>query len=336
VSRRCAVLLGTPIDDVTLGEALDVVAEMIVTGRRTGRVHQIATVNVDFVVNAAGDGELRAVMRDTDLAIPDGMGVVWGARIVGTPIRERTAGADLVPALAARAAEERWRLCLFGGAPGVAERAADVLRGAAPGLDVVVVAAPQIGADGRTDPEVVATVRDVRADVVGVALGNPKQERWIARNGAAVGAPVCIGIGGTLDFLTGTTTRAPGWVQRAGLEWIHRAASEPRRLVGRYAHDVVVFGPAIVRQAWRGRRRRDRGSVVVRHGATTVVELGALQRLDNRAVAEIAAALRAARLAGRQAIVDGAGPDILADAERLDVAAMVEAAKRAPMPQRAR
>jgi N-acetylglucosaminyldiphosphoundecaprenol N-acetyl-beta-D-mannosaminyltransferase len=336
VSGRCAVLLGTPIDDVTLGEALDLVADMIARGRRTGRVHQIATVNVDFVVNAAGDEKLRAVMRDTDLAIPDGMGVVWGARIVGTPIRERTAGADLVPALAARAAAEEWRLCLFGGAPGVAERASDVLRNAAPGLDVVVVAAPQIGSDGSTDPEVVAAVRDVGADIVGVALGNPKQERWIARNGAAVGAPVCIGIGGTLDFLTGTTTRAPGWVQRAGLEWIHRAASEPRRLVGRYAHDVVVFGPRMVRQAWRGRPRRDRGVVEVVDGATTVVELGALRHLDNRAAAEIAAALRAARLAGRQALVEGAGPGIVADSERLDVAAMMARAKRAPTPQRAR
>jgi N-acetylglucosaminyldiphosphoundecaprenol N-acetyl-beta-D-mannosaminyltransferase len=336
MSRGCAVLLGTPIDDVTLGEAIDVVAGMIATGRRTGRVHQIATVNVDFVVNAANDEELRAVMQATDLAIPDGMGVVWGARFVGTPIRERTAGADLVPALAARATAEGWRLCLFGGAPGVAERAADVLRETAAGLDVVVVVAPQIGPDGRTDPEVVAAVRDVDADVVGVALGNPKQERWIARNGAAVGAPVCIGIGGTLDFLTGTTTRAPAWVQRAGLEWVHRAASEPRRLVGRYAHDVVVFGPAIVRQAWCGRRRRERGAIVVRPGATTVMELGALRRFDNRAAAEVAAALRAARLAGQPALIEGAGATIVADAERLGVAAMLVLAKRAPMSERAR
>ena len=123
--RRAAVLLGTPIDDITMDESLDVIATMVSEGRRTGRVHQIATVNVDFVVNAAADEGLHAIMRATDLSIPDGMGIVWGARLVRTPIRERTAGVDLVPALARRAAQDGWRLCLLGGAPGIADRAAD-------------------------------------------------------------------------------------------------------------------------------------------------------------------------------------------------------------------
>jgi N-acetylglucosaminyldiphosphoundecaprenol N-acetyl-beta-D-mannosaminyltransferase len=326
--RRCAVLLGTPIDDVTLDETLDIVAAMVTEGRRSGRCHQIATVNVDFVVNAADDDALRAVMVDTDLAIPDGMGVVWGARLLGTPIRERTAGADLVPALVARAAHEGWRVCLFGGAPGVAAQAAELMRRDAPTADIVVVDAPRVEADGTTDPDVVAAVRDVGADIVAVALGNPKQERWIARHGAAIGAPVAIGIGGTLDFLIGTTTRAPMWMQRAGLEWIHRAASEPRRLVGRYAHDLVVFGPALVRLAWVGRRRRPRdgrgGAVGVSPGDETVIDLAAVHRLDNRIAAEIAAVVRSTRLAGGQVSIDGASPDVLADADRLMVRRLLD------------
>jgi N-acetylglucosaminyldiphosphoundecaprenol N-acetyl-beta-D-mannosaminyltransferase len=325
VTRRCAVLLGTPIDDVTLEEAVDVVAGMIATGRATGRTHQIATVNVDFVVNAAADDTLRAVMGATDLSIPDGMGVVWGARAIGAPLRERTAGVDLVPALASRAAAAGWRLCLFGGRPGVAERAADVLRAGAPGADLVVVPAPQVEADGTMDEAVVNELRAVSPDIIGVALGNPKQERWIARYGAAVGAPVCIGIGGTLDFLTGETKRAPAWMQRAGMEWIHRALSEPRRLMGRYAHDLVVFGPSLAGQIWRGRRRRERGAVVLREEPdATTVELSSLARLDNTAIGEIAAALRGARLAGRAARVVGAGPGVLADARRLGVASVLE------------
>ena len=90
-------------------------------------------------------------MRATDLSIPDGMGIVWGARLVRTPIRERTAGADLVPALARRAAQEGWRLCLFGGAPGVADARRRVLRERAPGVDVVVGPAPMVAADGSMD-----------------------------------------------------------------------------------------------------------------------------------------------------------------------------------------
>ena len=324
-----AVLLGTPIDDVTLDESVDVIATMIETGRRTGRVHQVATVNVDFVVNAVADDELRSIMQRTDLSIPDGMGIVWGAKAIRTPIRERSAGSDLVPALAVRAAREGWRLGLFGGAPGVAERAAVVLRERAPGVDVVVVPAPMVGPDGAMEPAVLADLRAMDADIVGVALGNPKQEHWIARHGAAVGAPVLIGIGGTLDFLTGATKRAPAWMQRAGLEWIHRAASEPRRLVGRYAHDLRVFGPALVGQMWVGRRRRDHGDVLVvtapaGGGEDTTVDLSALRRLDNRSVAAIVGATRATHLDGGLSRVVGASAPVLAGAEQLRVRRLID------------
>jgi N-acetylglucosaminyldiphosphoundecaprenol N-acetyl-beta-D-mannosaminyltransferase len=338
--RRVAVLLGTPIDDITMDEALDVIEAMVVDGRRSGRVHQVATVNVDFVVNAVADDGLRAILRSTDLSIPDGMGIVWGARLVRTPIRERTAGADLVPALARRAAAAGWRLCLFGGAPGVAERAAGVLREQAPDLDVVVGPAPMVGADGTMDPAFVDEVRAIDADVIGVALGNPKQERWIAAYGAKVGAPVCIGIGGTLDFLTGATRRAPMWMQRAGLEWIHRVLSEPRRLVGRYAHDLWVFGPSLLGQMWRGRRRRHRGGVAVdgdpSSGQPCSIDLTGLQRLDNTSLAEVVAVQRSVQLAGGTASLIGESPAVLADARRLDVTSFLTRSNRAPAPDAGR
>ena len=210
-SDRSVVLLGTPIDDVTMTEAVERIADMIADGRATGRVHQVATVNVDFVVNAAEDRDLLAIMRRTDLAIPDGMGIVWGARLLGVPIRERTSGVELVPALVERAASDDWRICLFGAAPGVAAQAADAPRRAVPRCRR---RRPRgtIGRGRRDDgPRRARTdARRLDADVVGVALGNPKQERWIARHGAALGAPVFIGIGGTLDFLTGVTRRGAG------------------------------------------------------------------------------------------------------------------------------
>ncbi len=114
------------------------------------------------------------------------------------------------------------------------------------------------------DPEALKPIIDANPDIVGVALGNPKQEFWIERYSQAIGAPVCIGIGGTLDLLVGEKRRAPAWMQRSGLEWVFRAAQEPRRLVGRYAHDIAVFGPKMARQAWTGRSRsRHPGSVAL-------------------------------------------------------------------------
>jgi exopolysaccharide biosynthesis WecB/TagA/CpsF family protein len=255
VSDRCAVLLGAPVDDVTIAEAVDRIIEMVAVGRETGRVHQVATVNVDFLVNAAHDPPLLNLLQRTDLAIPDGMPIVWGSRLIGTPLGERAAGVDLLPALVERAAASSYRVCLFGAAPGIARRAADLLSRRYPGAYVVGLEAPTIAPDGAMDESALDEIRAVRPDVVGVALGNPKQEWWIARHGPALGAPVFIGIGGTLDFLTGVTRRAPGWMQRFGLEWLHRAMSEPRRLVGRYARDFVVFVPGLLAQAWRGRRR---------------------------------------------------------------------------------
>ena len=200
------------------------------------------------------------ILQRSDLSIADGMPLVWASRLLGSPVRERTTGVDLVPAIVERAATDDLRIVFFGGAPTVAERAADILRRRFAAASITTIDAPMIGSDGSMDPErsaeLVQTIRDARPDVVCVALGNPKQERWIDRYGAAVGAPVLIGIGGSLDFITGSTRRAPTWMQRLGLEWLHRAISEPRRLIGRYARDIRVFLPGVVAQAWRGRRRR--------------------------------------------------------------------------------
>ena len=320
------VLLGTPIDDVTMTEAIGRIADMIAIGRATGRVHQIATINVDFVVNAMKDSTLLHIMGRTDLAIPDGMGILWGARLIGVPLRERTSGVDLVPALAQRASVEDWRICLFGAAPGVAEQAAQTLIERYPGADVVGLPAPAVAADGTMDVSALEPIRELDPDVVAVALGNPKQERWIARHGKALGAPVCIGIGGSLDFLTGVTRRAPDWMQRWGLEWIHRALSEPRRLAGRYAKDLVVFGPGILRQAWRGRARRPEAQPpTTRDGDVVRLDLGSLDTIDNVTLAAIVGSRREARRRGERIEVEGVAPALEAAARRLGAAHLLGA-----------
>lgn len=332
---RAALLLGVPVDDVTVADAVDRIAAMVEDGRSTGRTHQVATVNVDFVVNAVGDVRLLDILQRSDLAIPDGMPLVWASQLMGSPLRERTTGIDLVPAIVRRAAADGHRVVFFGAAPGVAARAAQIMADRDPGVTISAIEGPMVGPDGTMEAEagaaVLAEIRAGRPDIVCVALGNPKQERWIERHGATVGAPVYVGVGGSLDFITGVTRRAPVWMQRSGLEWLHRAASEPRRLVGRYARDGRVFVPRVLAQAWRGRRRgpavapvvaeASGGSVTLRllgplpaahheplilaclrSGRSLTVDTSALGELDNVTAAALVALVRQGRRTG--AVVD--------------------------------
>jgi N-acetylglucosaminyldiphosphoundecaprenol N-acetyl-beta-D-mannosaminyltransferase len=225
---------------------------------------------------------------------------------------------------------------LFGGAPGVTTSACDILRARYPGADLLAVAAPEVGADGAMPFEVVEELRELRADLVCVALGNPKQERWIERHRATVGASVFIGVGGTLDFVVGRTKRAPMRMRRAGLEWLHRAWSEPRRLLKRYARDIVVFVPRAVAQAARGRlvaRRAPHPTLVVRRPVSTsdgrdevidgtatppafavrgpAVVSPAGDDRDPRLVAAVATVVRTARRAGQDVTLDGASRALL-------------------------
>ncbi|MET0143886.1 MAG: WecB/TagA/CpsF family glycosyltransferase [Ilumatobacteraceae bacterium] len=362
---RTCVLLGVPVDDVTLDEAVGAVAAMVEHGRATGRVHQVATVNVDFLVNATEHGDLLEILQRSDLSIPDGMPVVWASRVLGSPLRERTTGIDLLPAIAGRAARDGHRVVLFGGAPGVAAQAADLLRDRYPGLDVTPIEAPVIGPDGvvaagAVDP--LPAIRDCRPDIVCVALGNPKQEHWIARHGEAVGAPVAIGIGGSLDFLTGVTRRAPAWMQRSGLEWLHRAVSEPRRLIRRYARDFRVFLPGVARQAWQGRRRAEAiaptldvldgpdGEVPVvrltgplpaaspetfvasrlRGGLPVTIDLARAGRLDNVTVSTLVGLVRRGRRTGAPVDVVHVPRDVRAGGTR-GLGALLAGANRRPL-----
>jgi exopolysaccharide biosynthesis WecB/TagA/CpsF family protein len=135
---------------------------------------------------------------------------------------------------------------LFGGAEGIAGRAADMLRARHPGLRIKADSGPSFTAPEDMDREALERIEDVAPDILCVALGHPKQEHWIEAYRRAIGVPVLIGVGGALDFLTGTTRRAPEWMQRGGVEWLHRAAREPRRLLRRYARDAVRFGPSLL------------------------------------------------------------------------------------------
>ena len=186
---RAALILGVPVDDVTFAETVDLIFDLVADGQATGRTHQVATVNVDFIVNAVRDPSLGAILRRTSLSIPDGMPVVWGARLMRTPLRTRVAGADLVAAIAERAASTGTTVHLFGAAPGIADRAAALLRDRFPGAAITSEAGPMIKRVDELDPIELDSLRASRPDICCVAFGNPKQEQFIDRFGDDLADP---------------------------------------------------------------------------------------------------------------------------------------------------
>ncbi len=217
-------ILSIPIHAVTMDETLALVEGYMAEPR----LHQIATVNPEFVMAAQSDDEFRRVLAAADLCLPDGVGLLYAARRYGRRLPERVPGSELVYRLAERATARGWPLFLLGAAPGVAEAAAVVLQARYPGLPIAGTYAGS--PDPAEDDALVRRVNESGAALLFVAYGAPKQDKWIARNRTALtGVRVAVGVGGSLDFVTGRAVRAPRWLQRLGLEWLHRLVREPWR-----------------------------------------------------------------------------------------------------------
>lgn len=200
---------------------------------------QVTTINLDFLVRAQTNTELRHAFRRSGLNLPDGAPVVWLARLLGKPVPGRVAGADLVPLLAREAATSGWRLFLLGGEGGAAGAAAARLQDDHPGLRVTGCLEPPRAELNEMDHDaIIAAITESGADVLLVAFGHPKQDLWIDRNRDRLPVSVAIGVGCVFDLLAGRQVRAPSWMQRLGLEWLHRLREEPRRLAGRYSTDL--------------------------------------------------------------------------------------------------
>ena len=193
----------------------------------SGGHHLVATVNPEFVMRASRDTDFARVLETADLCLADGTGVVWAARRQGCRIGAPVTGVDLIPVLAAMCARRGFRLFLLGAAPGVAAEFASRLQAEQPGLEV---AAHPGSPDPSSDDESLRLIRAHRTQVLLVAYGAPKQEMWIDRTKDRSGVSVAMGVGGAFDYLTGRVARAPAWMRRAGLEWMHRLAYQPWRI----------------------------------------------------------------------------------------------------------
>lgn len=253
--RTTVAILGIPVDDLDTAGAVERIDEFV----QTPRFHQVATANTDFLLKAQSDPELKTILRTADLVVPDGMPLVWASRLLHTRLAERVAGADLVPLLAARAAARGWRIYMLGGEESAAQDARRKLEARNPGLQIVGCESPDVPNLVTTDhAPIVRRIQEARPDILLVAFGNPKQEKWIHMHRRVLNVPACIGVGGTFDFLSGKTKRAPKLVQKLGLEFAHRWRTNPERLGARYRGNLVHFPPLIWQQI-RLMRRGDRG-----------------------------------------------------------------------------
>src|SRR5437868_3349162 len=212
-------VLGVRVDQITQGQALDVIEQLIHSRRTSGNglpCQQVITVNTEFVMMAQQDSAFRHAINSAALVVADGIGIVWATHLGKEPAPERVTGTDTLPLLAQRCAASGYRLYLLGAAPGVAEATAARLQELAPGLQV---AGTYAGSPARSEEdEIITRIQAAQADILCVAYGAPAQELWIARNLSRLPVAVAMGVGGAFDFLSGRQQRAPKAMRRMGLE----------------------------------------------------------------------------------------------------------------------
>ncbi|MBP3520411.1 MAG: WecB/TagA/CpsF family glycosyltransferase [Oscillospiraceae bacterium] len=228
-------ILGVSIDDVVTEEAITLGLTLL---DKPG-FHYVVTPNPEFILAAKKDEEFRQVLNGADLALPDGIGVVYASKILGRPLKGRATGVDFAQGLMAGMAANGKKLFLLGAKPGVAQEAARRLTAVHPGLAVCGTHDGYFTEDGPVVEEIKAS----GADVIFVCLGAPKQEKWMKANGAATGAALAVGLGGCLDVFAGNVQRAPEAMQKAGLEWLYRLFKEPKR-IGRMAKLPLILADA--------------------------------------------------------------------------------------------
>jgi N-acetylglucosaminyldiphosphoundecaprenol N-acetyl-beta-D-mannosaminyltransferase len=243
-------ILGVGFDPVDLDAAAARAAALV----EAGGPALVVTANTEMVMTARRAGDLARLLAAADLVVPDGVGVVWASRYLRQPLPARVPGIELAERLLAEAARRHWRVYLLGGHPGTADRAAARLREAYPGVEIAGCAHGYFAE--AEEPGVIAAVRATAPAMLLAGLGAPRQERWLARHLAALGVPLAMGIGGSLDVWAGRARRAPRLMQTAGLEWLYRLAREPHRLRRQLTipHFMALIVAVRLRRARSGRR----------------------------------------------------------------------------------
>ncbi len=236
-------VLGVGFDNITMDEAVDK-AEELLNGDKTGYV---VTPNPEIVWLCRDDSRLMEIVNGADMCLPDGVGVIYGARILGRPLKSRIPGIDFISGLFERIAAQGKTVFLLGAKPGVAELAGENLEKKYPGLKICGTS------DGyfKEDGSVIDKINSLSPDLLLVCLGAPKQEYWMADNAEKLNVRLMAGLGGALDVFAGTVERAPEKWQKHGLEWLYRLKKEPKRIKRMIKLPLFIF--SVIGQRLRGK-----------------------------------------------------------------------------------
>ncbi len=238
LAREVYVVLGVPIDSVDMATT----TQRIDAAAQRSTPFLISTVNSNFLVASRSNAEFKESLYRSDLCTADGMPVVWIARLLGIPVKERTAGADLPEAMKLmRPPSRALKVFLFGGKEGSAASAGERLNAERKGLVCVGTHYPGFGSIAEMSSDnIIKTINASGADVLLVALGAAKGQAWLLRNHERLSTPVRAHVGATINLQAGTVNRAPRWMQKVGFEWLWRIKEEPQ-LWQRYGYDGVVL-----------------------------------------------------------------------------------------------
>ena len=237
-------VLGVGFDDISAGQAALHSIGLIDAGEKT----YIVTPNPEIVWQCRHDGNLRDAVNEAGLVLPDGIGIIMAARILGTPISAgRAPGIDFATSLFQKMAETGRSVFLFGAKPGVAEDAGLRLAGEYPGLVIAGASDGYI----TDDTLLIGQINAVKPDLLLVCLGSPKQELWMAQNLSRLNVRLCAGLGGSLDIFAGRAKRAPAFFLKFGLEWFYRLICEPRRIKRMIKLPLFLF--AVILRRVRGK-----------------------------------------------------------------------------------
>jgi N-acetylglucosaminyldiphosphoundecaprenol N-acetyl-beta-D-mannosaminyltransferase len=249
-------VFGLPITPYTTMQTVDRLDEIV----KSGGPAYIVTANLNYAMLCETDTDLHDVNERAAFVVADGAPLVWWSKLVGRPLPERVAGSDLIYLVSARAAERGYRVYLLGAGPGVADEVAATLDERYPGIQVVGTESPPFRPlTDDEQAEQLARIKEAAPDILMLAFKMPDGERWLRDHYAELGVPLVLQFGASFDFVAGKVERAPGWMQRTGLEWLYRTLQEPKRLAGRYARNFSFLARMFLRGGWLQQRRVNRG-----------------------------------------------------------------------------
>ncbi|QDU27868.1 Putative N-acetylmannosaminyltransferase [Anatilimnocola aggregata] len=245
-------LMGVAIDPLTMSQAVETV---LAWTAKPGPCRYVVTPNVDHIVLLQHHEDLQAAYEGAELILADGAPVVWASHLLGRRLPDRIPGSDLTPAIFAAVPPDRiLKTYLLGAMPGVAEVAAQNIERRWPQVKVTGCYSPPLGFEksAEENDKILAQIAAAEPDLLIVGVGAPKQELWVHRHRERIAARAALCVGATIDFLAGEKRRAPVWMRGMGIEWMHRLATEPRRLASRYARDAWIF-PQLVLKSYLNR-----------------------------------------------------------------------------------